>query len=465
MNIVFSRKFPFVFREQLRSVVADSGKLSWGSQPTFKPQDLDSYYSYFEENGTIQRSIIDLSETAGGQGFYTTVDKDVKAKELCDEFCQKMNLDVLVPNIMRNMLIAGFLPVETAMNKFPSKCALKLVHPKSVEKIILDEKTAKLDFIEQKASKLGSKNIRLEEKDLAWFNYNQVGNDPRGNSLVKGIIKILGYQENAVANMDKILARYASPLGIWKSKRAIDAIKKVVESVEAGEDIFLGMLTDEEIKDLVQHIQIDPRARFWEFYEYLDRKVYESLGAPSLGYWRNATQASAQTLDDIVQRNIHALQRNVKRVVEAKLFGPLCELNGCSEVPKLEWGFEKTGVEDLNLSDFLVKGLEVGYISMGQYMKLLQSMGLRVEEEKPEGEVSGAAKPEVPEEQPTEEKLREELHTTQYISSGGTKPQTKCPNSEAEHEWILGRLRSQDAVWVCKNGCGAIKVTDVKFAV
>jgi hypothetical protein len=311
-----------------------------------------------------------------------------------------MNFDVFIPNIMRNMLIAGFLPVETKINKFPSKCALKIVHPRSVEDIFMDEATAEIDYINQKSSKIGGNKIRINEADLAWFNYNKVGNDPRGTSLIKGIIKVLGYQENAIANMDKIIARYASPLGIWKSKRPIDAIKKAVESVEAGEDIFLGLLTDEEIKDLVQHIQIDPRARFWEFYEYLDRKIYESLGAPSLGYWRNATQASAEVLDDIVQRNIHALQRNVKRVIEAKWFGPLCKLNNCSEVPKLEWGMEQTGLEDVDLSDFLVKGLEIGYITQPQYIKFLQSKGLRIEKDEGEGEpeVSGAATP--PDESP-----------------------------------------------------------------
>jgi len=393
VTIKLSRKFPFVFREQFKSVIAEAGKLLWGSAPEFKPKNINTYYSYFEDDGTVQRSVIDLAEVSGGQGFFTTVDEDEKAKELCDEFCQKNNLDEFIPNIMRNMLIAGFLPVETKMNKLPSKCALKIVHPKTVRTIVLDPKTAKLDHVIQEANKMGARNITLKEADLAWFVYNKVGNDPRGTSLVRGIIDLLGYQDNAKKNMDRILAKYASPLRVWKRKGDVAAFRKAIEEVEAGEDIFLGNLTDEELKEILQVVSVDPRAKFWEYNKYLDLKIYESLGAPSLGYWRNATQASANVLDDIVQRNVHALQRNVKRIVEAKWFGPLCQLNKCKEVPKLEWGYEKTGVEDLNISDFITKGLEVGYITITQFMKLLNQMGLRIEPDEGEGEVPGAAKP------------------------------------------------------------------------
>jgi len=411
MPFKLKRKFPFIeYRvAQLKSIIAESGKLLWGGEPTFEPKNVDTYYKYFENDGTVQRSITDLAEQAWGQGFFTTVDEDQKAKDLCDEFCQKMNLDALLPNIAKNMLIAGFLPVETKINALPSKCVLKIVHPKTISNIILDPKTAEINFIHQKGRKLSLRPIKILERDLSWFVYNKIGNDPRGSSLLKGIVAILGYQSNAIKNMDKILARHASPLGIWKSKRAIDAIRKVVTEAEAGEDLFLGNLTDEEIKDLVQFIQLDPRARFWEYNEYLDRKIYENLGAPSLGYWRNATEASANKLDDIVLRNIYALQRNVKRIVEAKWFAPLCEKNNCTEVPKLEAGLEKTGVEELDISTFITKGLEIGYISLTQFTKLLQQMGLRIEEEE-EGEVSGAAQPpeETPEEGEEEETLKAE---------------------------------------------------------
>jgi len=462
VKLELSRKIPFLhILREFKSIIAESGRLVWGSQPTFQPKNIDTYYGYFENNGTIQRSIIDLTEQALGQGFFTTIDEDEKAKELCDELCQKQNFDEFLPNIGKNMLIAGFLPVETKMNKLPSKCALKIVHPRSVDKVVLDEKTAKLDHIIQKSK--AKKGITLSEAELAWFTYNKVGNDPRGTSLVKGIVDILGYQENAIKNMDRILARYASPLGIWKSKRDISPIRKIVQSVEAGEDLFFGNLTDEELKDLVQYIEIDPRARFWEFYDYLDRKVYESLGAPSLGYWRNATQASAEVLDDIVQRNIHALQRNIKRVVEAKWFGPLCELNKCKEVPRLEWGMEKTGVEDLNISEFITKGLEIGYITLPQFVKLLQQMGLRIEQEKEEeGEVSGASQP--PEEgEVTEASLRESVITRTVLEDSDEITKTCPKNPTIGHQFVLGRLRQQDSVWVCKF-CGAVRVVPIKEA-
>lgn len=457
VTVTFSRHYPFVIREQLKSVLADAGKLRWGREPVFQPKDVDTYYTYFDTNGTIQRSIIDLSETAGGQGFYLTVDTDEKAKELCDEFNQRMNLDGLIPNIMRNMLIAGFMPVETNLHRLPSKCSLKMIYPPSVAKIIPDPKTAELLRIEQKSNRMGVANIQIEANHLAWFTYNQVGNKLTGTSIIKGIVDLLGYQDNAITSMDKIIARYASPLGIWKSRRSIETIKQLVESVEAGQDIFLGHLTEDEIKNVVEHIQIDPRARFWEFYEYLDRKVYESLGAPSLGYWRNATQASAEVLDDIVQRNVHALQRNVKRVIEASWYAPLCQLNNCTEVPKLEWGLERTGIEDVDISDFLVKGVELGLISLNQYMQLLQSMGLRIEPEAPEKPVSGAAQP------PTEEALIPRYTSIELDPDAAAKlPCSESPDEQ--HDWVLARLKARESTWVCKY-CGATRVKQIPYVI
>jgi hypothetical protein len=63
--------------------------------------------------------------------------------------------------------------------------------------------------------------------------------------------------------------------------------------------------------------------------------------------------------------------------------------------------------------------------------------------------------------------MLEELQTRHFLDGFSVKKApVKCSESASgEHDWVLGMLRPQDAVWVCRNGCGAIKVTVIKYAV
>lgn len=413
-----SSRFPFIRREFVELMAERGEKMPgfWESRYSpydkdgkLKPQSIADYYNWYETDGVVYAAINSLAEMAVGQGCYTTVDSDQSAKKLVDEFNQVQNVDILFPNICRNMLIAGFLPVESKLNKFPSKSTLRIIHPLTVVggELDVDKETGDLLGVTQDKTGTGtSKYPMIPEKDIALFVHNQLGNDYRGNSMIRPVIALLAYRKAAVVAMNTILEKYASPKGIWKSTKDITVLRRVVEGAEAGEDLFLGKLSEGEIKDIVQYIQLDPRVRFWEYIEYIDRLIYEGLMAPSLGYWRQATQASAEVLKEIVDRQVHAIQRGVKRVVEDRWYAPLCKLNNTTEVPKLEFGMPRTGIEDLDLSQFLTTGLEVGYISQGQYLKVLQNAGIRIEPDT--GEPSGAATvpgaddEENPKEEPTE---------------------------------------------------------------
>jgi hypothetical protein len=401
-RIVLSRKFPFFQRErleeQLKSITAEHGTGLFGRNPKVEPEDLGTYYGYAETDSVVYSAVTNLSEVSVGQGFYLTVDKDKKALDLCNEFNQAMNLDVLLPRVVRNELIAGFLPVETAMSKFPSRCALKMIHPLTVANFEIDKASGNFLYLTQSTGKLG-REIKIEAKNVTLFSHNPIGNDPRGVSIIKPVAQLISYKNDALADLKKIYDRYASPKAIWKSRGDIAPVKMAVTSTEAAEDLFFGQLNETQIEkgNLVEFLTVEPRARFWEYVQYVDILIYEGLMAPSLGYWRNATQASAETLKEVVDRNINAIRRATKRVVEASWYKPLCDLNGCGEVPKVEWGMEKTGVEKLDISAFLEKGLEIGYLSHADYVKILNTMGLRVElEEEPEPSGAATVSPEEP---------------------------------------------------------------------
>ena len=387
MKLEINRNFPFIHTERVLSPTAEAGQNLWGGAPHFKPKNISQYFDLFYDNETVQRAITDLSETGLGQGYFTSVvdEKYDKAKTKCDDFAEEWAFDERLPNIGRNMLIAGFMPVESQINKFASKSVIKFIDPRNVDKMNLDE-YALLDSIDVKNER-GYGTVKVPKEYLAHFTYNKVGNDCRGTSLIRGISTLLSYQESAVQSMDKVLRRYASPMIVWKSRAIIDAIKKAVLEAEAGEDLFLGQLSQEEMADLFTVIQMDPRARFYEYIDRFDLKIFEGLGAPSLYYMRNATEASATVMDTIVQRNVNALQRNVKRVVERNWFKPLVEQWGFTDkeaIPHFNWGIEKSGVEDLPIGELIIAGINVGYIGRTALIKLLQDLGLPFEDEEPE---------------------------------------------------------------------------------
>jgi hypothetical protein len=111
-------------------------------------------------------------------------------------------------------------------------------------------------------------------------------------------------------------------------------------------------------------------------------------------------------MDAIVQRHVKSIQRDIKRTVERDFFAPLAELNNLYEVPKMNFGVETTGVEDIRPDLVITKGLELGFISDAEYRFLLKTIGIDLgdhdddeeEEEEPEIDDELEAEIELPEE-------------------------------------------------------------------
>ena len=381
----------------------------------YKLKNIGTYYDLYKNHDLVRGMIDDLAESACGQGIYTTVEKlspvfqKNRSKEICDEFGKQVNLDEVLPKVAKNILIAGFLPVETKLSSETEKCSLKIVHPQTVNKIVTDPVTGEVLEIEQKVN---DKKVKLNGKDLAWFTYGNLANDPRGISFIHSILSLLTTLDNATNTVSKISERYIAPITVWKSRAPSTTLKAAVKDRQEGEAIFLGQLTPDEMKeDLVKFYQVDPRVPFWDYMENLELRVYAYSRASNVWYTKNANLASAEKMEDIVARHVASIQRNIKRTVERAWFGPLCQMNGMEEVPKVNFGKEPTGVEDITPSDVITKGLDLGYINQEQFYEICRQIGVKItetlgrEEQKPEKNEKPA------EEEPKEEKPKEEKIT------------------------------------------------------
>jgi len=319
-------------------------------------------------------------------------------------------------------LIAGHCGVETKLRKPIESSSLKIIRPDTID---TNKSSGGIDTVDGPLGKTtvvavhqkvnGKPNTIKVEKgktDIAWFVYGQLGNDIRGTSFVRGMLNLINTLNSATDAVDAILKRYISPLGVWKTRRSVEPIKRAAQDQDPGEDIFLGNLSVEEMQEnLLTFYSIDPRVPFWEYIEFLDHRVWSYSRSSDLWYMRNATQASAEVLDAIIGRHYAALQRCVKRGVENFWYTPLVKINlgENAEVPRLNFGVEKTGIEDIQPEPFLTKVVELGYLSEKQVMDLVKQMGFRLleiaeaedEEELPEEEEPTEVEPD--EEPATEE--------------------------------------------------------------
>ena len=372
----------------------------------YKLKAISTYYELYTNHDLVRGMIDDLAESAGGQGIYTTVEKlspvfqKNRSKELCDEFAKHFNLDEVLPKVAKNILIAGFCPVETKLSPTIEKCALKVVHPQTVDKIVTDPVTGEVLEVLQK---VGDKQMKLDGKNLAWFTYGNLANDPRGISFIQSILSLLTTLDNATNTVSTIAERYVSPIAVWKSRAPSSTLKEAVLKRQEGEAIFLGQLTPDEMKDdIVKFYQVDPRVPFWDYMENLELRVYAYSRASNVWYTKNANLASAEKMEDIVARHVASIQRNIKRIIEKAWLGPLCEMNGLEEMPRVNFGREPTGVEDIVPSEIIAKGLELGYINQQQYYEVLKQIGVKISESLQE-EPKKQGKPKETEEEPEEE--------------------------------------------------------------
>jgi len=392
--------------------------------------NLTDYFDAYYNSDLIRAPVDDLQESSFGSGYYNSVQipegqtaSDMrspyfKAKVAVDKFGEWFNLDAYLVNIGKLTMIAGFCGVETILAKGKDleetleKSKLKIIHPLSIaqkEGIETDALTGQVLKVHQKVGSdtntiehLGWNTNRTIYKGIAWFTYGKMGTDPRGTSYVRGMIELLNTIRRVTDDVDKILERYIGPLGIWTHTGDIDNIKAAVMNRNQGEDIFISNMDAEERENLVEFLQIDPRVPYWQYIEYLDRRIYAYSRANNPWYVRNATEASATKLEDIVGRHITSIQREAKRAVEGEWYAPIVELVGITipENPRMNFGLEPTGVEDVQIEQIVVKGIELGYIDGPQYFDLLRQLGMTLKLPQ-EQEVGGPEdKEEPPEEEP-----------------------------------------------------------------
>jgi hypothetical protein len=100
-----------------------------------------------------------------------------------------------------------------------------------------------------------------------------------------------------------------------------------------------------------------------------------------LDYLKSANLASADKMVEVIQRHVEGRQRYLKRMVEHEIYEWHLRKKGWEgEVPALNFGAPKTGLEELDIATFLTKGLELGFVTGPQFVDILRQRGLTLKE-------------------------------------------------------------------------------------
>jgi len=351
-----------------KAVIVKAASL-WRTLGEPHEDDLQDYEKYYRQDPVAKAAVDFLTELIAGVGYYTTAE-DERAKQVVDRFAEQVNLDEILVQAVRSMLIYGDAYIEKVF-KGKRLVGLQLV-PSSTMRVKRDRKGRIVGYVQQ----VQATKIDFKPEEILQLSYCRLPGEAYGISMLKPVLSMLKTKESVVKAMDKILNRYAAPKVLWKVPTPADAerLKALLNSLQPDEDPIIS--GDVQPNPLT----IDPRARFEFFYDYLDRQIFEGLKAPLLSWLRNATEASAKVMLESIDRHVAGVQRYVKRRIEAEVFRLLVEAEGLSEVPRLNWGMPRTKLDDLSLDDIgnLVKNY---VISPAQAQVWLAKLGFPVEKE------------------------------------------------------------------------------------
>ena len=369
-------KFKHFFVREQKGVVEPLPYLWKRGKP--QPADYAKFYEYYKTHPLVKSSVDSLAGMVAGVGFYTTVDNpddqaQVKAKNLVDEFNRQNNLDELLLETVKDMLITGNSFWEKIFDKNGKLIRVKRL-PTTKIKVVRDRFGDITKYVQQTTLDY----IEFKPDEITHFKWNGIDLSGYGVGIVEPISTFLEFDKKNMENMVEVVYKTAYPIPIFtfKTKTDLENFINILKQRQPGDPI----LTVGEISPTI--IQVDSRIRFGEFIESVERKLFEGMRAPLLSWLRNATEASAKVMLECVDRDVKAMQRYIKRKIEGEIWKPLLEAYSLKNVHvKLNWGFPKSGLEDLRIKDLVdLAKADVGILSRNQVIKILQMMGIPIPE-------------------------------------------------------------------------------------
>lgn len=324
------------------------------------------------------RAAVDFpADQTVGIGFFTTA-KTPRAKDVVDEFCERIDLDSKLQIGAREII--GYGNSFWEMRPVPKLEDIIILPITSIEKIIRDKdgvpKTIK------QTSTFGGHEIPAEK--VIHFCYNPVNREAFGSGLLRTVAEsmALGNGETREAfykmkakmqsAMIKTFEKFGAPNELWVmeglSDKKLDDFTKALKVAPTA-----GARWTANVKGDIK-LAVAERARSFDTYvENIMNEYYIGLQTPlpKLFTTPGFTEASARAALELHERRVRGLQRYIKRMVERFIFTPVVKQAGLDPVKaevRLNWGAPE--VLELQIAD-LLKALELGAIRTEEFRKIM----------------------------------------------------------------------------------------------
>lgn len=315
-----------------------------------------------------------LTDMIAGVGYYTEmpekdaagqkIDPQHKNKHTVDEWGRGINAEKKFKQIEYTKLCKGFCPVERLDGG-----GLKLLPPEGF--FIWRDKFGKtLKYTQDVGNTEVAKwETKDEMEKIVLFMHNEDTTHPYGRSLLENVAELIDARKQINKDMPKIIHRYSAPKGVWATEGDVNDIYDAVTTVDVDEDFFFGKVNKESF--WFQFIEPTGQVRFLEYINQIDFQIGQALHAPLILLLRNASEASARTMLESVERKVQGEQRYNATIIEDRIYKPMVGV----PTPLHKSGAPKSVLDSITLTD--IGSLKSnGTVTFDQAQDLVRQKGI-----------------------------------------------------------------------------------------
>jgi len=376
------QKLPGKLAEAVREATAEKGlfipamKARLGEQP---PVSLAALVDYYLKDPAVMAAVDYIGEQIAGAGFYTVCEPGFEeAKKTIDDFCEEVNMDSLLMQTSKEVVLSGNCFWERVFDKGKKLVSLKILPLSSIRFIIRSKIGGRVqNYIQQ----IGTDKVEFTADEIIHFRLNPVDGSAWGTGILHSLATSKQIDETSVRpafldikarledDIQKIVHRYAAPKRLWKFEGVGDEkLEKeyapTIQSAPADADF----VTNKPVE--VDSLDINPSARFDGMIENIYSQVVQGLQTPMTRLFTTPgfTEASATEATKMADRKIMKLQRDLARTVEREVFKILLQQNDIDPKAagvRIRWGMQERPEVEL---EHLIQLIQVSATSGIEYI-------------------------------------------------------------------------------------------------
>ena len=286
-------------------------------------------------------------------GFYIDSESEEDKKEI-EDFLDKINFDIFLRGIVKDMLLFGDSFVEI-VGTGKSIDELNILNPEFMRVIRKAQGSKVTGYYQDVPQAKKNKDNPWSPNQIAHFIHNKIADSPYGVSIIEPIETILDIKINMEKAMKTILERKANapyharlgdtPAGYPATQSDIDSFTNDLQSLTNKTNWVTGDLCNiEAIGVKSKIIDIQP------FTEHIDNQMVFGLEVPYVLLGKgNVPEGLASVQLEAMDRRAKSIQMLISSQVEDKIFSKY----GAEKKTYLKWGQPSKVTEQAEIATYL----------------------------------------------------------------------------------------------------------------